>query len=447
MPIQEALQAHSSSATFLHDIPRPKPFFHTRIQCLKKYKIQSEINRHFQRNHIKIASRLTIDLDTVKTAIGETGITRLYHTLRELKSLPSLYLKAPAENNKPIRHFLMSLKYLAPPSTLRFSISGHKEITDDFIKNFSFALRSLSNVSSLTLAFKTRYFLASPEITDKGIRVLCSGLKGLVSLSAISLDFSHCKSITQQGIESLNLCLRHFILLSSLTVYYKETSSKSGLHLFTGLNHLKSLEALTMDFSGRANTTETDMRIISSGLENLRSLSSLHLDLSCCSNVTEESLIGLFEAIQQLSSLSSLSLKLWNNPQLAYKGIQSLSSCLSSLRSLSALKIDLKICQEITDEGIISLSESLKHIPELSHFALNLLNCSKITSKSIDGLFSALREVNLLSSVDLNMRWCENSTYTNNEELYQKLAKCPNLRSIALNSFPIMSYGNRTQCK
>jgi len=141
------------------------------------------------------------------------------------------------------------------------------------------------------------------RITDSGLKDLSEGLKRLVSLKNVNLNFQCCFQISHRGLVSIIEALKTIV----------------------------PFQTLNLNLVGCTRITEKSLKKIMKGLSQLVSLTSMGLDFSRCKVINDESMKSIVE-------------------------------CLNMLVSLQTISLSVKNCKEITDDGVKSMSENLRKL-------------------------------------------------------------------------------------
>jgi hypothetical protein len=167
------------------------------------------------------------------------------------------------------------------------------------------------------------------EVTEEGVRAVCSSLPALTSL-----DLAYCRKVTDEGVRAV----------------------------------CSSLPALTsLDLTWCDKVTDEGVRAVCSSLPALTTL-----DLAYCRKVTDE---GVRAVCSSLPVLTSLNLTYCN--KVTDAGMRAVSG----MRALTSL--NLYYCINITNEGVLALSS----LPALTH--LDLRGCFEVTAAGVQALRSS----------------------------------------------------------
>ena len=269
-------------------------------------------------------------------------------------------------------------------------------------------LKYLPKLASLTLDFSW-----CSKMADEGAyRLTYEGLENLTELTSLTLTLSGCEQIADQGIFSLaSQRLRHLKKLRSLTVNLfdcKELTDRGIWNLaFEGLKHLSQLTSLSLDFRQCDKiTNEGFYNLASEGLKNLTQLASLTLNFYNCVLMTDQGLHGLAsEGIKYLIQLRFLALRFSLCCQITDEGINSFASeGLQYLIQLISLTLNFLPASKVTNKGVSNLvAEGLKHLTKLTSLTLHFSSCDKITDEGFKILGSqGLKHLTNLTSLTLH---------------------------------------------
>ena len=153
--------------------------------------------------------------------------------------------------------------------------------------------KKADNEKALNLAHtENKRKILLPKMLENGQVDYKVGIKSLISLTDLTLDFELCKSIQDQGVKSLcSDILNHLTSLTTLTINFENcygiTDEGVKSLCSNGLKHLTSLTALSLNFTSCYHITDVGvLSLCSDELMHLNSLKALTLNFKGCSRVS-----------------------------------------------------------------------------------------------------------------------------------------------------------------
>lgn len=179
------------------------------------------------------------------------------------------------------------------------------------------------------------------------------GLKHLLSLKTLDLNFESCERIGSKGLESLSLALQNCTFLANLSLNFSSTgvSNYSVKSFSSGLTALKSLLSfLKLSFKRFIFIDDDGVEGFALQLPHFSSLTTLYLNFNECVKISSEGIQALSVGFSQVSSLVSLTISFQNCTNINNKGLEDLFSNLEPCISLTKLSLNFAPCKSIGDQ-------------------------------------------------------------------------------------------------
>ena len=382
------------------------------------------ITLHLQSFRGLLKLRLAIPLQN-RNASKE--LENLSSALRYMTLLSTLNILFWGDNTARNFHdFFQTLRYLQYLAILTLGFCNMKQVDDQFIKEFSFSLKSLQNLSSLDFSL----YQCDNAITDGGLEYLSTALKKIRSLLTIKLALSPLKELTDRGLTHLSDALYNHHNLTSLYLDLsgsKEITNKGALHLAFILQEFKVLSHLGLklfDFEGDSDHSlksflsklyhiksiylplyfvrSQDLR---DGILGLKSLTKLSLSFFKCTELTDETLYNLSLGLKSLQKLGELNLIFFLGDRFTNQGMKELGASFRNLVSLTSFSLYLFRCGQIDDIGVKGLLEGIESMKDLKYLTIKLESMDKITDVSVQSVACCLDALKIsLASLHLTLR-------------------------------------------
>jgi len=171
-----------------------------------------------------------------------------------------------------------------------------QKITQRGLKQVQRGLRGLTWLRNLTLDFSY-----DKKLLKKGMNGLASTLKSLSSLQDIDLRFGGCYLQNQQlfHLKALKKLRLTSLRLNFLSCYFDDTGMR---HLGNTLKNITRLQNIDIAFRGCSNITNTGVDNFGLALKTLTCLNMLNLNFAHCQ------FYSMFKDLELSSSLQSLAL-------------------------------------------------------------------------------------------------------------------------------------------
>jgi len=219
--------------------------------------------------------------------------------------------------------------------------------------NLGQSIYRLQHLTSLSLTFS-----ACEKITNDGLTKLAQRISKLPQLKKLNLILSNCNEVTDEGVIRLSQSLSNLTTLNDMILKFYRCSltDKSLVSAGENLSKLKPLRRLSLTFSSGIKTNHK--------------------------GITAEGLQALSKGLSELTNLESLAIKFGWSDTLSDEGLASLNKGLLSLKNLKALQLGFYYCDGITDVGVKSLTHNTYELKKLEAFKINLWTCNSITKAS-----------------------------------------------------------------
>jgi len=288
--------------------------------------------------------------------------------LRELK----LYfgLNRPLKKNE-IMELADAISLLSKLTKLNISIPYESKFDD---KSLALLMNPISNLDELR---EITLNLSSSLINDNSIFILSDYLNERTNLTLLSLNFSDCLKLTDEGM----------MYISGTLVLFKK------------------LRSLKFNVARCGRITEKGIACLGNAMKSLKCLTELDIDFSLAQDYS------MFLQAQTLLFHEVLAEVLKRtNANRTDECLINLCVGLSELKNLRKLRVSFKGCSFISDRGIIQLCDSILEMKYLTELDLDLQSCLGITNNTVDKLSSVLTKMKHLNTV--NLVFLENTEIT-----------------------------------
>jgi len=391
--------------------------------------------------------------------------------LKNEKCLLSLKSNLSLENNHELNQAISTIKSSPHSRTLSLQIDS-RDMSSQSFQSFTVKLRALKNISDLSIDFLEPHkisakgfqilfssllsmrslsklslgFRFSDKIQDIDLRIISSKLN-LFNLHGLSLNFAHCKRISDKGIEDLSRALSKMKNLQSLEVDLshidQQISNEGVIGLFNGLSQAEGLRSLALNLDYSELTKSSGHEPLSVGLMQLNVLNIRRLSLKCYKYFSDRDSLKILESLGNFSQLKSLSLGMdCSYYQLSGQGFRKYFSALTCFTSLSSLTLDFSTCLKLENETIEALAEGISQCVNLSQISLNFSQCRNIIDAGVERLALSFEGLKLLSQVCLDFSTCERITDSSVKVLAGRLGSIENLNYLQLVLFRCKSITN-----
>jgi len=284
----------------------------------------------------------------------------------------------------------------------------------------------------------------SQNISNRDMRFVSKGLKGLVSLESLCIilymSSRFTVTVTDQGLGTLSQSLKGLSSLKRLDLRLFEVpqaTDRSAKSLGQVLKSLTSLKEVVLNINRTRNGSWEGLAMgyLNEGLKRLKFIEDFSLDLDCLKRVNDNNIQSLMLYLQRFSRLTNLKLIL---TQLTAKGFEIFTECLGRLGSLNALSVDLTT-SPIGDQEIGNLGEALKKLEKLSDIHFNL--SESISDNGLRVFSQSLQQMTCLNRLSLS---CEQNDLITSETLHyiaQLLSKISHLELKFSNCKSILNPG------
>ena len=362
------------------------------------------------RSHIKLYRRLNCLIKSSKTLHSlslnmhearNNDISNLFRSRKQLYSLRSLSLGSHdnrSVTDQVLKQIACGLKGMMMLRFIKLDLRSCSKITIEGVSNLCGGLKHFHNLHTFNLN------LCDAKLENRNMKQLSLCLNNNPRLAFLSLDFSNCTKITDEGLAFLQLI--RLISLRSLHLCFRRCTGLSPDAFQNGtlsLKHFILLNELKINLFGCSNLEYTSIKSISEELRHLPSLSSLYLNLDDYIKLSNQGIVALSKGLSDLRSLLELHLFV-GSYNMTDTSLGTLSDALKCLSQLSRMTLHLTYCKNMTDTGIERLSDGIKHLKNLHHLSLLLDICHSITSEGVGALLTGLRDNSKLSVLEISLK-------------------------------------------
>lgn len=268
--------------------------------------------------------------------------------------------------------------------------------------------------------------------TDFGL--LAQGLEKLKGIRALDLNFEWCDNFENVDLRRICYSIRELTSLKYLSLNFGECQKVSDIEdIENMLYNLKGLNSFSLDLGSLISVHDSAVEVIGRGLGALNSLKSAYLNFQRCWDITDEGTSKLLEGIASNTGLEELNLQFDWQKNLGKPTFISLKDSLINLKKLKMLTLGFQWCNSITDDSVEPLSEFFAESTGLEKLSLNFSNCHDIGDLAIEKLCKGLKNLVNLSTLSLNFAFCENTSSKAMHSLKPVLLRMPLLKILLLN--------------
>jgi len=408
--------------------------------------------------------------------------------IKHLKTIEDLRLSffECAINNENLKSFSDQLKEIASLKSIHLDFSACEDISDEGMRSLISALRHYKSLRDLRLNFAN-----CKEITDASLKYF----KELVFRENISLDFSYCEDLSDEGfcslgqfleglidLRDLNLCFAYTQItneglgylsnvlnkplnsLLNLTLKFrscKEIDDEGLVYLSKCMKRATLLKSVNLCFSSCNRIEDIGLEELGDAFGHLPNLTAIHLTFLACREITNVGLRNFSDKLKTITQLESICIESEDIEDVDLSSLSQSLKCLKSLKEVSFIFMgdsginDNDLCylsegmldfeslqililnfwgsDQITDKGLKILCENLRKHSQLSTIALSFYRCDEITDTGINYVKDCLRDFVYLNDVILVFYECTQVSETCANELHQTLQKLPLIQELQIN--------------
>ena len=428
---------------------------------------------------------------------SDEGIRKISHCFKGLAALKSLcfIMGGSAHHRKITRGWWClseGLKRFYSLEELAFCFD-ECHVKDENLELFWKGFRRHTSLKRISLLFTD---IRGHEISDIGVYYVGKGLKNLIFLQSLRLNFEYCDSITDEGLAHLQKCLKKLKNLREV-YFWLEGCTKTSLYgveqmtqaftilpLLQDINlkifgysySIKNLEEIT--FSQKIDkyfwqqNTKVEFKSLQKLLNNLLVASqesyleydydtedfyskrlnrdletfalvqSVSIKFGYHSKITDQKLKDITESIEGLNCLIHLHLDFQNFEEVTDKGLQGLSKGFEALYFLQKIDLRFIACQQIADDGFSSLCDSFKNLVSLENIKFSFFRLYDISDSGIQNLQSlveSLKKLLALQEITLVFSHSAKISETGRDLLVEALENHISLQRASVN------FGHRAQ--
>jgi len=209
-------------------------------------------------------------------------------------------------------------------------------------------------------------------MTNNRLKIIHEGLRKIVSLESINLDFDDA-DVTDDGLKDLMLDFTTLHSLNHIKIRFHGFTAitNEGLkNLNQGLKKITSLQTLSLHFMCCCSYPSCPNMSPKYLIEDFSQLTSLKtVDLSLDWFIDDQGFMFLAKNLYQLPALKDCTIRF-----LAYKitgmSFGNRANFFTKLTSLRTLRLTLVECDDFSDEGLMALNEGLKRLLKLKKLHL-----------------------------------------------------------------------------
>lgn len=233
-------------------------------------------------------------------------------------------------------------------------------LDDNIIVNLGKTFKRMISLREIDLGFGN-----GSRIGDIGLEALKKGLRNCKLLKKLRISLSGCKSLTENGLDSLSEAIGKLVSLESISLHMyieaDEHGKKGGLRsLSTSLGKLGFLRDIRLSFPVLTNINDDDLSSLMGSIKRLKFINHINLQFGACAGITDVGFKEVCEGLSELERLEDLHLSLYYCKNITDQGLCAFGKVLGRMSSLEKFRLSLNCAVLVTDAGLKAIKEGLE---------------------------------------------------------------------------------------